>query len=211
MTSGPDIASVEFWFDPACPFTWRTSRWLVDVAGRRRIDVQWRLMSLSILNEGRDVPEQYREGMRQSRRALRVLAAAQQASGLGAVGCLYTIVGGHKHEQGQVYDDEMLRTGVAEAELPAELAARMRRNGTRPSVRATTKHSNGWGPRPGVRSSRSTAVVRTSGRSWSRRQRGTGQTDCSTRSACCPRCRPSASSRGRERPYELTQRGMGSA
>lgn len=111
MTSGPDIASVEFWFDPACPFTWRTSRWLVDVAGRRRIDVQWRLMSLSILNEGRDVPEQYREGMRQSRRALRVLAAAQQASGSGAVGRLYTIVGGHKHEQGQVYDDEMYTNG----------------------------------------------------------------------------------------------------
>lgn len=58
MTSGPPVGSVEFWFDPACPFTWRTSRWLAGVAARRGFDVQWRLMSLSILNEGREVPEQ---------------------------------------------------------------------------------------------------------------------------------------------------------
>lgn len=39
MTSGSKGA-VEFWFDPGCPFTWRTSRWLLDVATRRGLDVR---------------------------------------------------------------------------------------------------------------------------------------------------------------------------
>lgn len=43
-------------------------------------------MSLSVLNEGREVPQQFREGMRQARRALRVLAAAEEAGGADAVG-----------------------------------------------------------------------------------------------------------------------------
>ncbi|WP_446215814.1 DsbA family protein [Micromonospora sp. IBHARD004] len=46
-----------FFFDPACPWTWRTSRWLVAVAGARGLRVEWRAFSLAILNEGRIAPE----------------------------------------------------------------------------------------------------------------------------------------------------------
>ncbi|GAB3758069.1 mycothiol-dependent nitroreductase Rv2466c family protein [Microlunatus parietis] len=49
---------VDCWFDPSCPLTWLTARWLLRLAERELITVDWHLMSLSVLNEGRaDDPE----------------------------------------------------------------------------------------------------------------------------------------------------------
>ena len=73
MVTESHECTVEFWFDPGCPHTWRTSRWLSDVVGRRGVDVHWRLMSLTVLNEGRERPAEYWERRRQADRALRVL------------------------------------------------------------------------------------------------------------------------------------------
>jgi predicted DsbA family dithiol-disulfide isomerase len=114
---------IDFWFDPACPFTWRTSRWLLEVADQRPVEITWRLMSLSVLNAGKDIPEQYREPMRQGARALRVLAAAQDSGGQGAVARLYTALGTRRHEHGKDYEDGELQDAVAEVGLPASVAA----------------------------------------------------------------------------------------
>jgi predicted DsbA family dithiol-disulfide isomerase len=114
---------IDFWFDPACPFTWRTSRWLHEVAGQRPIGITWRLMSLSVLNADKEIPEQYREPIRQGARALRVLAAAAEAGGQDAVGRLYTALGTRRHEQGKDYEDGVLQDAVAEVGLPASVAA----------------------------------------------------------------------------------------
>jgi 2-hydroxychromene-2-carboxylate isomerase len=121
MTAGAPT-TIDFWFDPGCPFTWRTSRWLTDVAARGGFPVHWRLMSLAIVNEGTEVPEEYREASRQGWRALRVLAAADQAGGPEAVGRLYSALGRRRHEQGQAYDDDVLRAAVDEAELADDVA-----------------------------------------------------------------------------------------
>ncbi|MEE1939578.1 DsbA family protein [Streptomyces sp. TRM 70361] len=115
--------SVTMWFDPACPFTWRTSRWLRSQAESRGEQVTWRLMSLAVLNEGREVPEQFREGHRQGARALRVLAAAQEHGGSRAVGDLYTELGTRRHDEGGQYDGKTIAEALAAAGLPAELAA----------------------------------------------------------------------------------------
>jgi 2-hydroxychromene-2-carboxylate isomerase len=116
------VPTVEFWFDPACPFTWRTSRWLADVAARRGVEVRWKLMSLALLKEGEEIPEEHREPMRQGARALRVLAAAQRAGGAPAVGALYAVLGAARHEKDQPYDDQLFEGAVREVGLPAEVA-----------------------------------------------------------------------------------------
>ena len=114
--------AVEFFFDPNCPFTWRTSRWLTEVADTGAATVTWRLMRLGVLNEGKEIPEQYREGVRQGGRALRALAAAQAQGGSDAVARLYTALGTRRHERGEASDDASIAAAVAEAGLPESVA-----------------------------------------------------------------------------------------
>lgn len=63
MAEGPVGWRVDCWFDPSCPLTWHTARWLLRLVDRGMITVDWHLMSLSVLNEGRtDDPEGDPEG-----------------------------------------------------------------------------------------------------------------------------------------------------
>lgn len=79
---------VDFWLDPSCPLTRLTARWLVGVAGRRSIEIRWRVMSLTILNEGKDVdPEGDPEGY--LRIPARICAAVQTEHGHEALGRFY--------------------------------------------------------------------------------------------------------------------------
>jgi 2-hydroxychromene-2-carboxylate isomerase len=114
--------TVTFWFDPGCPFTWRTSRWLRDTAPRHGTDVRWQLMSLAVLNAGNDhIPEQYKAVHRWSSRVLRVLARADERFGQEAVDRLYTALGERVHEGGEGHSDEVTARAVADAGLPADL------------------------------------------------------------------------------------------
>lgn len=101
-----------FFFDPACPFTWRTSRWLVSVAPTRGVTVQWRAFSLSILNEGK-VPEQYRPMMEASSRALRLVEALRADRRHDDIATFYTELGTRTHDAGAPLTDDIV---VASAE-----------------------------------------------------------------------------------------------
>lgn len=111
------MTPVEFFFDPGCPYTWRTSRWIADVADAGAAAVTWRLMSLSVLNEGKEIPEEYRPVMAQNVRVQRVLAAVEDND---ARARLFTALGTRRHEQGADYDDDTIAAAVAEAGLPDE-------------------------------------------------------------------------------------------
>ncbi|HEY2794403.1 MAG TPA: disulfide bond formation protein DsbA [Micromonosporaceae bacterium] len=112
---------VTFFFDPTCPFTWRTSRWLRSVTIPRGHTIGWHLMSLAVLNEGKEIPEAYRDRVAWSMRPVRLLFQTLQQHGPDALDRLYTEFGTRLHYENAAADDELLAASLAAAELPAEL------------------------------------------------------------------------------------------
>lgn len=119
---GDQVAWADMWFDPACPWAWMTSRWLLEVEKVRPVRVRWHVMSLGVLNEGRDLPEQYREAMTRSWGSVRVCIAAEQRFGPEVLDRLYTALGTRFHNKGEPQTIETIRAALADADLPADLA-----------------------------------------------------------------------------------------
>lgn len=89
-------ADIEFFFDPVCPFCWVTSEWVREVQKQRDLEVTWRFISLTMLNEGNydDKPEGYPDAHLRGLQMLRVAAAAKDAHGPEVMGELYEALGG---------------------------------------------------------------------------------------------------------------------
>lgn len=131
-------ADVELFFDPVCPFCWVTSKWVWQVQRLAGIAVEWRFISLALLNDRPhaydDKPELYPAVHHLGRRLLRVAAAARDDHGSDAVGPLHRAMGealwerpGHDVND---FDDVLavqsqgidVAAALASAGLPATLA-----------------------------------------------------------------------------------------
>ncbi|GGM48582.1 DSBA oxidoreductase [Micromonospora sonchi] len=136
--------AVDMWFDPICPWAWITSRWLLEVERVREVEVRFHVMSLSVLNEGRELPEQYQELMRTGWGPVRVCVAAQQRYGSDAVGKLYTALGTRIHLGKEQLGPELFAAALTDAGLDPELAAAAEDTGLDPALRES--HEAGMRP-----------------------------------------------------------------
>jgi 2-hydroxychromene-2-carboxylate isomerase len=114
---------VDFWFDPSCPWAWMTSRWVDEVSALRNLEVTWHIMSLAVLNEDKDVSEEYRAFFPRALRYTRLVTAVRELHGAGAVKPLYDALGTRIHPGGSTDVDTVIAEALAEVGLPAELAA----------------------------------------------------------------------------------------
>lgn len=115
------MPDVTFFFDPVCPWTWRASRWLTTVADVRDLAVEWRPLSLLVLNGGPD--EEHGETLEVAHRALRLVEHLHQDGRHDDAGSFYRVLGELAHDGGAEFDDDLVAHAVRSAGLEAERGA----------------------------------------------------------------------------------------
>lgn len=115
--------TVDFWFDPLCPWAWMTSRWMLEVEKVRSVETTFHVMSLSVLNSGHDdLSDDYKDLLERGWGPVRICIAAEQAHGPEVLRDLYTALGTKRHVEGREFDKALYEEALADAGLPLELA-----------------------------------------------------------------------------------------
>jgi hypothetical protein len=115
--------SVDVWVDPVCPFAWLTSRWLLEVERQRPITVTFHIMSLSVLNQGREgLSDFYRDLVDRAWGAVRVAIAAEHEHGNEVLRGLYQALGTRIHLQDRRQDRALFVEALIDVGLPVSLA-----------------------------------------------------------------------------------------
>lgn len=114
--------SVDFWFDPLCPFAWITSRWMLEVEKVRDVETTFHVMSLSVLNADKDIPDEYRQMLEGAINPVRLAIAIEQAHGSDSLRAFYTSIGTKHHNEGREFDKALYEEVLEEIGLPLDLA-----------------------------------------------------------------------------------------
>jgi len=114
---------VDLWVDPACPWAWITSRWLLEAAAVRDLDVRFHVMSLAVLNENRELSPEYTEWLKTAFRPVRVLIAAEERRGNGVLEGLYSAMGTRRHVRQEKDWDEIIAKSLADVGLEVDLVS----------------------------------------------------------------------------------------
>jgi predicted DsbA family dithiol-disulfide isomerase len=116
--------SVDFYWDPVCPWCWITSRWMEDVGRQKKIQVQWKLFSLKLINKNRDISENFRILHEIGLRALRVAAAVRRDYGNAGVAKVYAAMGALYHHDNEDIDEPSVLEQILQAcSFPVQLSA----------------------------------------------------------------------------------------
>ncbi len=115
----------EFWFDPICPWAWTTSRWILEVAKVRDIEITWNIFSLGHLNRDREMTEKYQSSASNSWLCGRVVAAVGESAGQDKVLEIYSAIGARIHSGKEGISEELFRAALSEIGLDPELALEM--------------------------------------------------------------------------------------
>jgi 2-hydroxychromene-2-carboxylate isomerase len=146
------MADLDFYFDPVCPFAWITSKWVRLVAGQLGCQVEWRFISLRLLNDEVDYsthfPAGYERGHSAGLQLLRVAAAVRAVRGSDAVGPLYAAYGAEIFDSTPGRQQDLHRDAGAfvapilgELGLPVELAEAVSDSSFDAEIREETDHA----------------------------------------------------------------------
>ena len=189
-----DRTRVDFWMDPLCPWSWLTAEWLVEVQGQAPLEVTWGVMSLSVLNEGADLPPEWDEFRTQAWGPVRVLEAALQQAGQAAFMPLVRGIAQRWHVEERRDLPAILDEAVAECGLPASVAAAAWTDDLDEAVRLSHKRS----------------VARTSARrSWASSDRTASRSATTGRSS--PACPAATRRSGCSKPRARSRRRRASS
>jgi len=123
MADDQTVTEVDFYFDPACPWAWMTSRWMLQVEQVRPVHTTFHVMSLAVLNEGRDeLPQQYQDLMASAWAPVRVCIGVEEQYGQEKLREFYTAIGTRFHLGKETRGRETIVAALADVGLPEELA-----------------------------------------------------------------------------------------
>lgn len=106
--------TVDFWFDPLCPWAWMTSRWMLEVEKVRDVHTTFHVMSLAVLNEDREMDFHYRGLMRDGWIGVRACMVVEERHGAQGLRDFYTALGTRYHLGGEPKEESTIRAALEE-------------------------------------------------------------------------------------------------
>lgn len=139
------VQTVDFWFDPLCPWAWMASRWMLEVEKVRPVRTVFHVMSLSVLNEGRDLDPDYQEEMDRGWIGVRACLGVEEVHGSEGLRAFYTAIGTRYHPDRQAKGDiDVVKAALADCRFAQSIADRAAEGQWDEQVRAS--HLAGMSP-----------------------------------------------------------------